>query len=174
MDDLLLLVQITDIDGAGRTFSEVTECVVRTSNGLPIVATLKLDIRDLNTLEASGDLDDAVLREVTHALGFGISAPWDLILVGAGLADPFFPGARAVAAFQAAGFSAPNPVPVENTSGFGTRDRRWRESVLGAELMTGEFDSGVPNPLSRITLGAMADLGYAAVDPRVSYDGSTS
>lgn len=35
----------------------------------------------------------------------------------------------------------------------------WRESVFGNELMTREL-STLGNPLSVVTLGAMADLGY--------------
>ena len=40
------------------------------------------------------------------------------------------------------------------------RSSHWRESTLGNELMTGYLNSGT-NPLSAITVGAMADLGYA-------------
>jgi hypothetical protein len=49
---------------------------------------------------------------------------------------------------------------VENTGGSGTADAHWRESVFGKELMTGYYNPGSPNPLSRVTVGAMADLGY--------------
>jgi hypothetical protein len=31
---------------------------------------------------------------------------------------------------------------------------------LGRELMTSRLDRGVPNPLSILTVGAMADIGY--------------
>jgi hypothetical protein len=51
-------------------------------------------------------------------------------------------------------------VPVENTGGSGTVDAHWRESVFGSELMTGFVDAGV-NPLSRVTVASMGDLGYA-------------
>ena len=48
---------------------------------------------------------------------------------------------------------------VENTGGAGTADAHWRESVFGNELMTGFVDAGV-NPLSRVTVASMGDLGY--------------
>jgi hypothetical protein len=51
-------------------------------------------------------------------------------------------------------------VPVENTGGPGTADAHWRESVFGNELMTGFVDAGA-NPLSRVTVGSMGDLGYS-------------
>jgi hypothetical protein len=60
-------------------------------------------------------------------------------------------------------------VPVEGNGGDGTADSHWRESVLANELMTGFLGPGTVNPLSRITVASMADLGYtvniAAADP---------
>jgi hypothetical protein len=50
-------------------------------------------------------------------------------------------------------------VPVENMGGEGTRDSHWRESVLRNELMTG-FVAEAGNPISRITVGSLQDLGY--------------
>jgi len=60
-----------------------------------------------------------------------------------------------------------NPVPVENTGGSGTRDSHWRETTFGRELMTGFYNSGALNPLSRITIGSLEDLGY-----QVNYNAS--
>ena len=53
----------------------------------------------------------------------------------------------------------PTPVPVENTGGPGNRDGHWRESVLGDELLTG-FLSGANRPISRMSVGALEDMGY--------------
>jgi hypothetical protein len=50
-------------------------------------------------------------------------------------------------------------VPVENTGGAGTRDSHWRESTFNNELMTGYLNNG-SNPLSRITVASLADIGY--------------
>ena len=59
-------------------------------------------------------------------------------------------------------------VPVENEQGGeGTRDTHWRESVFDVELMTGFLNSGAPNPLSRLSVASMWDLGYV-----VNLDGS--
>ena len=62
-----------------------------------------------------------------------------------------------------------NPVPVENSGGAGTRDSHWRETVLLRELMTGFLNRNVTNPLSRLTIGSLQDLGYTvnlnAADP---------
>ena len=52
------------------------------------------------------------------------------------------------------------PPSVAATCGAGTFNSHWRESVFGSELMTGYLNSGAANPLSRLTIGAMEDLGY--------------
>ena len=44
-------------------------------------------------------------------------------------------------------------------AGPGTADSHWRETIFGNELMTGYLNSGT-NPLSAVTVGSLADLGY--------------
>ena len=39
-------------------------------------------------------------------------------------------------------------------------DAHWRDSRFGSELMTGYAGPGVNLPLSRITVGSLADIGY--------------
>ena len=52
-------------------------------------------------------------------------------------------------------------VPVEDFGGPGTALVHWREGVFQNELMTGFAEHvGVPMPLSHVTIGSMADLGY--------------
>ena len=82
------------------------------------------------------------------------------LLEGAGTANPRFTGANAMREFAALiGSDIPTPVPVENRGGAGTREGHWREAVLANELMTGFLNIG-PNPLSRVTIGALQDMGY--------------
>jgi hypothetical protein len=50
-------------------------------------------------------------------------------------------------------------VPVENTGGPGSRDSHWRERVFRHELMSSVI-AGTPNPLSRLTVASLGDLGY--------------
>ena len=50
-------------------------------------------------------------------------------------------------------------VPVENTGGPGTRGGHWRETVFRNELMSG-FIAAAGNPLSRLTVASLQDLGY--------------
>ncbi|MFQ5535885.1 MAG: Ig-like domain-containing protein [Gemmatimonadota bacterium] len=160
VDDLLIFAEVTTIDGVGGVLAQAGPCLVRTSGGLAIVGTMQFDEADLDALEASGDLQETVIHEMGHVLSFGTESPWTDVLVGAGGSDPYWPGTQAVAEYDAAGGTATNKVPVENTGGTGTQDAHWRESDMGRELMTGYLNSGVDNPLSAITIGAMQDMGY--------------
>lgn len=101
------------------------------------------------------------MHEIAHVLGFGTL--WDfgprVLLAGDTASDPRFTGEEAVASFAAAGGSG--LVPVEADGGEGTALGHWDEAIFDAELMTGFVEApGVNQPLSRISIGSMADLGY--------------
>ena len=82
---------------------------------------------------------------------------------------------RSSAAFNAAGGAAYTyaKVPVENNGIPGSADSHWRESILDDELMTTHFHPLIQhNPLSAITIQAMADIGYRVdVTQAESYKG---
>ncbi len=159
-DDILIFIEFVNIDGAGKTLGEAGPCYVRADNRLPIVGHLRLDVADLQQMEANGALDDVVLHEIGHVLGIGTLWPDKNLIVGSGGADPGFTGASALSVYRALGGPAPS-VPVENTGAVGTRDGHWRESVFGNELMTG-WIGRAPNPLSELTIASLQDLGYGA------------
>ncbi len=119
---------------------------------------MTFDDDDIRQLALTDRLDDVILHEMGHVLGFGTI--WqDLALIqGARGGDPFFTGAEAITQFFAIGGQAANPVPVANQGGGGTRNSHWRESVFGNEFMTGFVDD--VNPVSKVTIGSMQDLGY--------------
>lgn len=66
-------------------------------------------------------------------------------------------GPLANAEFEA--ISGCSVVPIELDGGSGTRCGHWDEVCMGDELMTGFADAG-NNPLSRITIASLADIGY--------------
>ena len=118
-------------------------------------------------METDGTIDDVVLHEIGHILGFGTI--WDAqgLLLNASTDSVRFSGAGAGQAFtDLGGVTFPGkPVPVENCVGIvgcgaGTQDSHWRELVMGRELMTGYIGSSGSNPLSRITIQSLADIGY--------------
>jgi hypothetical protein len=82
------------------------------------------------------------------------------LLKGVRTHNPTFHGANAMREYgKLRGSATPLPVPVENKGGEGTVDSHWRDTVFGAELMTGFVNEG-GNPMSRLTIASLQDLGY--------------
>ena len=166
VDDLQIFVSLVPIDGVGGTLGQAGPCFIRNSNKLTVVGIMKFDTADLGTMLTNGTLDDVILHEMGHVLGFG--GLWDdptkNLILNAGSADPTFTGAQALAAFDntnGGNTYVGAKIPVENTGGPGTADSHWRESVFDDELMTG-FISSPGNPLSLTTVESFVDLGYTA------------
>ena len=156
VDDLVIDISVVSIDGPGNVLAEAGPCIYSSSDGLTRFGIMEFDSSDVAGLVSSGQLTDVVTHEMGHVLGFGTL--WDVpLLTGAGTADPRFTGSRAGAEWSALGRSG--TVPVENTGGSGTADGHWREANFGNELMTGYINAGV-NPLSSVSIGSLADLGY--------------
>lgn len=179
VDDVLIDVRVEPIDGVGGILASAGPCIFRNSNNLTVFGTMRFDSADIDSLDPN-----TIFHEMGHVLGIGTL--WNFpptgagarsLLQGEGSNNPRYVGARGVAEWQALGGTG--NVPVENCldgsntpipgCGVGTRDGHWREAIFGTEVMTGYLDKGVPNPLSRVTIGSMADLGYtvnyAAAEP---------
>ena len=159
IDDLVIYIEVVAIDGPGGILGSAGPCVVRPSGALTVLGRIRLDQADVASMESSGTLYDVVLHEMGHVIGVGTLWITHALLVGGGGSDPYFTGTKAGSEYLAAGGTHPNPVPVENTGGPGTRDAHWREADMSSELMTGWISTG-SNPLSRITVGSLQDQGY--------------
>jgi hypothetical protein len=94
-----------------------------------------------------------------HVLGIGTIWSNKRLLKGAGTSNPTFRGTAAMKEYGKLKSVSTAPVPVENHGGQGTADSHWRETVFGSELMTG-YVANPPNPLSRMTIASLQDLGY--------------
>lgn len=161
IDDIDVNVRTPSIDGVGGILGQAGPEAIRAGSQLPYLGGIEFDRADLNAAEANQILDELFLHELGHVLGFGTLWQVKGLIVGMGGNNPRYLGKRAVQAYSAV-FDQPNTVtsiPLENRGGAGTRDFHWRESVFQNELMSGFLGVGF-SPLSRISIAAMADLGY--------------
>lgn len=166
INDVRIYARVVPIDTSGDSTGNILgragPCAVNAATRLTTYGLMEFDEFDLDQLVADGSLVDVIVHEMGHVLGIGTL--WNFgraLLVGAGSEDPFFQGTAARTQFTAlntATYSG-TPVPVENSGGGGTRDSHWRESILRNELMTGFLNRG-SNPLSRISVGSLQDMGY--------------
>ena len=169
---LRVLVDEVSLDNkVGGIVAVSSPCYVRTADGLPYAGFVWMDTMDVASLSSQGKLVTTLLHELMHVLGFGTlwadQPGLPTLMGGHGTADPFFAGVNARAAYEwfEGGDSLPGtPVPLENTGtlGGGSRERHWRATVFGTELMTSVL--GATSPLGRSTIEAFADQGWV-VDP---------
>jgi len=174
VDGVVITANLTSIDGVGKILGSAGPCILRDVGLLPAQGYMEFDTADLAALEANGQLQQVILHEMGHVLGFG--SIWNVV-PGNGLPsimlldrsdpnDPVFRGPASISALF--GLAGPTgflgtAVPVENTGGEGTAYAHWRESVFGSELMTGWLNAG-SNPLSALTIAQFRDLGYVVND----------
>ncbi|MGF1499748.1 MAG: proprotein convertase P-domain-containing protein [Elainellaceae cyanobacterium] len=160
IDDVLIEAQGINIDGPDRILGQAGPTFLRPVSNLPIKGIMSFDSADLDRLEADDSLEDVILHEMAHVLGFGTLWSRMNLIVGAGTVNPTFVGNNAMREYAAlTDRTVPTPVPVANTGGPGTRDGHWREVVFGNELLTG-FISGFFRPISRTSVAAFEDMGY--------------
>lgn len=163
---VVIYATVKSIDGVGKVVGSAGPCIIRTVGKLTIIGTMNFDVADLQTIFADGRLNDVILHEMHHVLGFGTlwTNVTPKLIVNAGTDNTAFTGAAGIQGCVSAGGGQGKclpTIPLENKGGSGTADGHWRESIFGTEMMTGYVSApGVPNPLSLMTIGSMADLGY--------------
>ena len=171
IDSLMIEAQGVEIDGVNGILGRAGPRFLRPDTLIPVTGVMQFDTADLANMEDNGSLQDVIVHEMGHVIGIGTIWSDKQLLVGCGnppAANPVFMGENAIREFAELIGGNERPVPVANTGGAGTRCGHWRESVLGNELMTGFLDVG-SNPLSRLTIASLDDLGYdvdyLAADP---------
>ena len=165
IDDVLIFARGSTIDGPSGILGQAGPRQLRAGSLIPATGNMEFDTADLARMELDGSLENVIFHEMGHVVGIGTL--WqDLgLLEGAGSMNPVFTGENAMREFaDLIGAHDPTPVPVANRGRPGTRDAHWREDVFANELMTGVLNPG-PNPVSRITIAAVQDIGY-----QVSFD----
>jgi hypothetical protein len=159
VDDILINASAISIDGVNGILGQAGPDAFRSGSDLPYHGIMQFDSADLASMERSGLLYSVVIHEMGHVLGVGTL--WqDLGLLSGAGSNPIFTGASATAAYNQIFGTSARGVPVENSGGSGTALGHWRESILTNELMTGWVNGSSTLPLSRITIGSLADIGY--------------
>jgi len=166
IDDVVIYVRITPIDGQGQILASAGPCFVRTGGAnamTTVIGTMLFDVADLPILR-----EETILHEMLHVIGVGAMWPdpppegWGLI-TGVGGPTPRYTGAQGVQGCQEIGGTVTclSSVPVENDHGPGTRDTHWEEDDFDNELMTGLIEQAqIPMPLSIMTVRSLRDIGY--------------
>lgn len=160
LDDLIVLVNIDSIDGAGKVLGQAGPCFVRTDS-TPFLGILTLDSEDLVGMTSEERITDLIQHEIGHVLGFGTLWRFFNLLEGAvdsAGGDPRYTGEAAVAAYKAVVDTA-GTIPVEGDFGKGTRNSHWDEETFGDELMTG-FLGSRDAFLSEMTIASFEDIKY--------------
>ena len=176
LDDVIIEVDLSPIDGPGRILGRAGPRFVRTSDFLTLSGLMQFDSEDLDFLDQLDLFEEVIVHEMGHVLGVGTLwnvAPFGFprtLLEGTAVA-PFFSGKQANTFWNAEGGTGELPVQglVGGVIRPGTSFSHWDEDILDNELMTGFLNLG-ENPLSRITAGSMRDLGYGAAMVGESYD----
>ena len=179
VDDIVLFVNTAETDGPGNTLASAGPLTFRPGAlnstpgaGLPSSGIINIDPADI---EGTQNFVEVLTHEVGHALGIGTL--WDNLVdnlayfgdIAVEQRNEVFPN------------DIRQTIEVENRGGPGSFGSHWRESVYGDELMTsvasgedGQLGGAAVMPLSRMTAGGVADLGYvvnyANVDPFGPFD----
>jgi hypothetical protein len=165
IDDVLILAEGAPIDGEGKILGQAGPTHVRVG-GPPCKGIMSFDTADLDKMERDGILVDVITHEMGHVLGYGTR--WDGLVQDVGTDDPRFTGRVAMVEYGHLTGGDPQTVPVENEGGEGSRDSHWRDDLFGNELMSSRI-AGQGNPISRLTVASLIDLGYQvdldAADP---------
>jgi hypothetical protein len=188
VDDVVIYLSFTEIDGPGQILGSAGPCWIRDSGYLPVLGIMRFDSADLAELETAGLLQDVILHEMGHVLGFGTL--WSLTLGAVTIfdflndptdpasptapdsvpsKDTHFDGPFAIFAFDDVSdpdYVAGAKVPVENDNqtpepvfGEGSLNGHWREAIFANELMTPAIGFGA-SPISLVTVESLRDMGY--------------
>lgn len=167
VDDLVIGFEIPDtIDGPGGTLGSAGSVFVRRDRfgnpGATASGTMTFDGQDLDRMDIE-DVKAVVLHEMGHVIGLvGTTGLCNLSC------DPDESGVQSTyecnLANQEYQLVASGTLFLENNGGAGTACGHWEEGSFregdSSELMTGFFEDNLFQPISRVTVAAVEDLGY--------------
>jgi len=154
IEDVAILMAVNSIDGPNKTLARGGPCGYgRQQRPAVITGQMLLDEDDL--LATTTYLRDVIWHEIAHVLGVGTL--WQDSTVFFGTDSVSYFGKNGKAEWIALGGSG--NVPVEPEVG-----GHWDEAWFDGEIMTPSAEGLLsPHPISRMTIGAVLDLGWSAV-----------
>ena len=156
VDDVVIYAEVGPRDGPGGVLASAGPCLLR-SGGLTTYGVMNFDSAD----SSGPDLFETILHEMGHVLGIGtLWSNFGLVNYtnSSCPANPRYSGSNARQEWLALGGSG--DIPVEQDGGSGTRCGHWDENTFNQELMTGYSEGAAAEPLSRMTIGSLQDMGY--------------
>eukprot|EP00924_Labyrinthula_sp_SR-Ha-C_P016517 snap_masked-scaffold_6-processed-gene-5.36-mRNA-1 protein AED:1.00 eAED:1.00 QI:0/0/0/0/1/1/4/0/410 len=167
--DLVIAVFIMEFDGKGGAVAAGGTCIYNQDLGIPLVSLLHFDPEDISKVHKFGKMEELVLHEMMHALGYGII--WTPILrFGGGFRSNFtiiedqvlsknekgeivvhpknkpkYTGAEGVAEFEKLIGEAESFIPIQGTKLFG------EENYFNVSL--GEGITGIDGHIDKDTFG---------------------
>lgn len=179
LDDVIIDAAKVPIDGPGGVLARAGAYYVRQggpSDFLPIYGIMEFDEAEFGPGGFFQDLNgfaETIMHEMGHVLGISRAfwIPLGYIsgnppntsfcsdVADPSYNDPRYQGPKGNEEWTVTYGADSATVPIANTGGCGTADSHWREIYLQDELMTG-YAQGGGEPLSRVTIGALEDLGY--------------
>lgn len=160
IDDVKIKATIAEIDGIGKVLGSAGPTLMRLPSYLPIKGEMTFDIVDVDWMIGQGIFNEVILHEMCHVLGLGTL--WEqkgLKLGGDYIGENALREYQQYQKLQGIVPAATN-VPLEDRGDTGTIGAHWRESIFDTELMTGWSEDSGTMPISKITVGGLADLGY--------------
>lgn len=174
LDDLYIAGLEEAIDGVGGIIGMAAPTLLKrvyvgTAQGeepryQTLTGVMRFDQADIQNMQRLGSWSGVIAHEMGHVLGLGNLFSMNGLHSG-DLRDDEYTGEYAKEEWRNMGCSG--TLPIEKDYGLGTAGGHWDEACLDGELMTGFVDSDMP--LSRLTVGALKDMGYgvdmSAADP---------
>ena len=172
VDDVVIAYQFGEIDGLDGILGSAGPVLVRLNSRTPASGLMEFDNVDFQALYPPGSFAARyiLVHEMGHVLGIGVTGPcFEECGVANGEASFEYTCQRAAAEYakivKCTDFAAgPLNLKLEDDGGEGTFCSHWEDDNFdhpdSSEMMTGFFDNSKNQPISRVTLGALEDMGY--------------
>jgi len=142
---------------AGGTLAYAGPDGGRGDTGLPFSGYITIDEADVANVKSKGAFLNIVEHEFGHLLGIGTY--WSKRgVTGNSNNNCPYRGLNANREYRL--MTGCLQIPTELDGGSGTKCSHFDDACMNNELMTGYVNYDAPNPLSRLTIASLQDLGY--------------